>query len=135
MPDPVVPPQYPAEARRARVERQQSVEDGVTTLAYRLHFTTVGEQSVELNFPCRFINEPVVGGGGFSLAPGSVLEPRRYPTASAGALFETETLAGHVYYVGALAVIVMTGSRRQQMTVHLSFTGKAIVGPVTEASA
>lgn len=128
---PVTPPQHPAEARRAQVERQVSVQDGVTRLTYLLTFSGAGEQIVTVNFPCRFIDLPACSDS-FHMEPGSVLEDRNFPWASCGALFDTEERAGHTYYIGAKLIAVMGGGRRQRMTVHWTAEGKAIVGPVTE---
>lgn len=127
---PVTPPQLPAEARRAQIDRQVTVQDGVTTLKYFLTFNGAGEASVDVNFPCRFIDVPTIGGG-FHMAPGSVLTAKNYPWCGVpGAIFVTEERGGKTYYIGATVILVMGGTRRQKMTVHVTFEAKAIVGPV-----
>lgn len=125
---PVATVQTAVERRRGEVERQVSVQDGITHLSYSMTFTGAGEAAIDVNFPCKFIEIPAVTSG-FTMAMGAVLENRNFPWASAGIILNEDLVGGRTYYGSGTIIVVMGGTRTQRMTVHCSAVGKAVTAP------
>lgn len=127
---PVRPSGLSLERRRGEVQRSLEVQDDIAKLSYFLSFTGAGEASVEVNFPCRFVDLPHCSDG-FSVDPTTVLTAKNFPWATCGARFKTEERAGRTFYIGATLIVVMGGTRRQKLMIHWAAEGKAIVGPIS----
>lgn len=120
------------EVRRADLDRFEQTTGGVFEFTITLDTDGVGETTVPINFPCRFVEQPMVLDG-WSMKPSQRLKAGFYPVISAGVYVWKMGKAldsGTQFFDGAtIAINVFNGSPDLLATVHLSFRGKALRNP------
>jgi hypothetical protein len=125
------------EHRRGEVERGRAVEGGVFIVEGVIALTGTGEATVDVNFPVRFIEKPVLVGGG-GAADNQRIVVGEYPRWNVGVLrwhrVIDEEFPDQPTYKGCTLLIIVEGATQDATTflseAYWSARGKALNNPI-----
>lgn len=122
--------QQPTEARRGEVERGQAVRAQIFQVFGRVELQGAGEALFDAAFPVWFLDPPQLSFGG-ELGGNQALTAGQFPTVNIMVRsWQTTRRAGHVYYVGAQFIVVVTGPADMFVTAHWQCEGVGLTNPL-----
>lgn len=120
------------EQRRTDVERIEGMAGAVHNVAGFIELSDVGEVTVEVNFPVRFIERPAFSFGA-EMGENQQILPGQFPTAYGMVLrwnFGIREETGAKFYDGATLIIVSKGAPQQRIVFHWQMEGRALRNPL-----